>query len=104
MVDAWGPAPRSWNQLANVVAQHPTEPHVVKPIAADGVPGEVTEQHPRGREPGPKPNENYDATDGRHNKADHQGWPSVDSRSGYVDDQLQSTRRFPDGPGVWRQT
>lgn len=50
-------------------------------------------------------NENYNATDGRHNKADHQGWPSVDGNSGEdVDESGHATRRFPDGPGKWRQT
>jgi hypothetical protein len=51
-------------------------------------------------------NENYDATDGRHNKADHQGWPSIDSNGGETSqtDFAEKTGRFPDGPGRWRQT
>lgn len=50
--------------------------------------------------------ENYNATDGRHNKADHQGWPSIDHHSGPVSDTDfgNTTGSFPDGPGVWRQT
>ncbi|HEY1700883.1 MAG TPA: hypothetical protein VGG75_14325 [Trebonia sp.] len=50
--------------------------------------------------------ENYDATDGRHNKADHQGWPSVDHLSGPTshDDFGSKAGSFEDGPGVWRQT
>jgi hypothetical protein len=49
--------------------------------------------------------ENYNATDGRHNKADHQGWPSVDGNSGTdVGEDGAAHGRFPDGPGPWRQT
>lgn len=91
-------ATRTWGPV-----EKPVE-HNVKPIAADAE-GTVTEPHPANREANPRPNENYDASDGRHNKADHQGWPSVDGRSGEgVDEHGHATRRFPDGPGRWRQT
>lgn len=50
--------------------------------------------------------DNYDATDGRHNKPDHEGWESVDPKSGHVadGDWASVSMRFPDGPGPWRQT
>lgn len=50
--------------------------------------------------------DNYNATDGRHSKPDHQGWESVDPKSGMVSDTdwASGTGRFPDGPGPWRQT
>jgi hypothetical protein len=83
--------------------EHPVE-HNVQPIAAEAE-GKVTEPHPGSREANPRPNENYNASDGRHNKADHQGWPSIDGNSGEgVGEDGKATRRFPDGPGVWRQT
>jgi hypothetical protein len=49
---------------------------------------------------------NYDATDGRHSKPDHEGWKSVDPMSGSVSDTdwADQTGRFADGPGPWRQT
>ena len=91
MAHAWGPVTK------------PAE-HNVKPIAADAE-GAVTEPHVGGREVSPAPHENYNATDGRHNKADHQGWPSVDDRSGTdVGTDGKAHGRFPDGPGRWRQT
>jgi hypothetical protein len=90
---------RTWGPI-----EHPEE-HNVKPIAADAE-GSVTEPHPNSREAAPKPHENYDATDGRHTKSDHQGWPSIDPKSGETDphDFGKGTGRFPDGPGKWRQT
>jgi hypothetical protein len=67
--------------------------------------GAVIQPHVRG---GSTPNhsENYDATDGRHNRADHQGWESVDRMGGIVSgtDWEHPSSRFPDGPGPWRQT
>lgn len=50
--------------------------------------------------------DNYDATDGRHSKPDHEGWKSVDPMSGHISDTdwASGTGRFPDGPGPWRQT
>lgn len=49
--------------------------------------------------------ENYNATDGRHNKADHQGWESVDVNSGtHVGEDGKAHGKFDDGPGKWRQT
>lgn len=91
MAHTWGPV------------EHPVE-HNVKPIAADAE-GTVTEKHPASSEDHPKPNENYDSTDGRHNKADHQGWPTVDYRSGTnVGEDGKAHGKFPDGPGRWRQT
>lgn len=92
MAHTWGPL------------EHPME-HNVKPIAAEAE-GEVVEiDHAGQKETSPRPHENYNATDGRHNKADHQGWESVDSRSGQgVGEDGKATRRFPDGPDKWRQT
>lgn len=66
--------------------------------------GQVEQPNEQGSDSGR--NENYNATDGRHNKADHQGWPSIDSNSGETsqNDFADKTGRFPDGPGPWRQT
>lgn len=93
MAHTWGPV------------EKPVE-HDVKPIASDGAEGAVTEPHPENRdENAPGRNENYNATDGRHTLADHQGWPSIDGNSGEgVGEDGRATRRFPDGPGRWRQT
>lgn len=93
MAHVWGPV------------EKPVE-HNVRPIAADGAEGQVTEPHPDDREAEPRPAENYNATDGRHTKSDHQGWPSIDPNSGETDmhDFGHGTGRFPDGPGRWRQT
>lgn len=92
-------AQRSWGPV-----EKPME-HNVKPIAADAE-GTVTEPHPTNREANPGPHENYDATDGRHTKSDHNGWPSIDPKSGPVshEDLGDSAGRFKDGPGKWRQT
>lgn len=105
MAHTWGPIQKgktmehSWGPV-----EHP-EQHNVKGIAADAE-GVVTEPHPNNREASPKPHENYDATDGRHSKPDHQGWESVDTKGGEVDlhDFAKGTGKFPDGPGKWRQT
>jgi hypothetical protein len=91
---------RSWGPV-----EKPVE-HNVKGIAADEE-GAVTEIDHAGSKGGPDhPNASYDATDGRHNKADHGGWPSIDPKSGPTDtsDFGQGTGRFKDGPGKWRQT
>jgi len=81
-----------------------TEPQ--KNDKALGTPGDITQPAPGSPSRSPKHAENYDATDGRHNRADHQGWESVDPRSGPVSDTDfgDSTGRFEDGPGPWRQT
>ena len=42
--------------------------------------GQVEQPNENGSDSGR--NENYNATDGRHNKADHQGWPSIDGNGG----------------------
>lgn len=90
---------RSWGPIEKA-----TE-HNVKPIAGDGGEGNVTEPHPANREAAPRPAENYNATDGRHNKADHQGWPSIDGNSGGdVGEDGKAHSKFQDGPGKWRQT
>jgi hypothetical protein len=49
---------------------------------------------------------NYDATDGRHSKPNHEGWETVDTNGGCVadGDWATVTSKFPDGPGPWRQT
>jgi hypothetical protein len=66
--------------------------------------GQVEQPNENGSDSGR--NENYNATDGRHNKADHQGWPSVDGNGGETSqhDFADKTGSFPDGPGPWRQT
>jgi hypothetical protein len=90
MASAWGPVEKP-------------EQHDVKPVASHAE-GAVTEQHPSGSGT-PGGSENYNATDGRHNRADHQGWESVDHRSGTdVGEDGQAHGRFPDGPSGWRQT
>lgn len=67
--------------------------------------GEVVQPHVHGGN-APRHDENYDATDGRHNRADHQGWVSVDPLGGPTSetDFAVHAGRFPDGPGPWRQT
>jgi hypothetical protein len=67
--------------------------------------GAVIQPHTRGGS-SPHHDENYDATDGRHSRPDHQGWMSVDPMSGITSDTDfgAHTGKFPDGPGVWRQT
>jgi hypothetical protein len=84
---------RSWGPV-----EHPTDGGGPAP----GAEGSVTKPHAGSG----MHSENYDATDGRHNKADHQGWPSVDPMSGPTSetDFGSKTGSFPDGPGVWRQT
>lgn len=68
---------------------------------APGAAGEVSHPHVGGG----GHMENYNATDGRHNRADHQGWPSVDGNSGVAStEDFGRTGSFPDGPGAWRQT
>lgn len=92
-------AQHSWGPV-----EKPVE-HNVKPIAADAE-GSVTTPEPTARTHGPiTGHENYNATDGRHNKADHQGWESVDGKSGtHVGEDGQAHGKFEDGPGKWRQT
>ncbi len=92
MASSWGPV------------EKPVE-HDVKPIAAEAE-GSVTTPEPTARTHGPiTGNENYDATDGRHSKSDHQGWESVDGNSGtHAEGDFIAKGRFPDGPGKWRQT
>lgn len=89
---AWGPV------------GHPVQ-HNVKGLAAEAE-GTVTTPEPTARTHGPiTGNEHYNATDGRHNKADHGGWPSIDGKSGGdVGEDGQARSRFEDGPGRWRQT
>lgn len=78
----------------------------IRKATTDGRPcgeaGAVTEPHVGSGHHG----ENYNATDGRHNRADHQGWPSIDHQSGPVTatDWDSAHGHFPDGPGPWRQT
>jgi hypothetical protein len=63
--------------------------------------GEVT-QPKQGGSGSPTHPMNYDATDGRHSKPNHEGWMSVDGKSGEGWETLHG--RFPDGPGPFRQT
>lgn len=92
MAHQWGPVEKP-------------EHHNVKPIAADAE-GAITTPEPTSRTHGPiTGNEHYNATDGRHSKADHEGWESVDHRSGTdVGEDGVAHGRFPDGPDRWRQT
>jgi hypothetical protein len=92
MAHTWGPIER------------PVE-HDVKGIAADEE-GQITKPRPNNRDAtAGRHDESYDATDGRHNRADHQGWHSVDGDSGCdAEDGFIARGRFEDGPGVWRQT
>lgn len=92
MASSWGPV------------EHPVE-HDVKPIASHAE-GADTTPEPDDRTHAPvSGRENYNATDGRHNRADHQGWESVDHRSGTdVGEDGEAHGRFEDGPGAWRQT
>jgi len=81
------------------------EHHDVKPIAADAE-GSVTTPSPESHSRGEiTDNENYNATDGRHSKSDHQGWESVDRHGGgNAEGDFIAKSRFPDGPDRWRQT
>jgi hypothetical protein len=90
---------RSWGPV-----EKPVE-HDVKGIAADAE-GSVTTPSPTSHTRGPiTGNENYNATDGRHSKSDHGGWPSIDGNSGCdVGEDGQAHSKFEDGPGKWRQT
>lgn len=80
--------------------------HGVKPIAAHAE-GDVTEPtEPGGGKSAPHYSVDYNATDGRHNReSGMEGWESVDKNSGCdAEDGFVARSRFPDGPGVWRQT
>ena len=90
---------RSWGPV-----EKPVE-HNVKGIAAEEE-GAVTEIDHAGSKGNPDhPNSSYNATDGRHTKADHGGWPSIDPKSGtHVGEDGEAHGKFPDGPGKWRQT
>jgi hypothetical protein len=91
MAREWGPV------------EKPVE-HNVKPIAAEAE-GAVVEIEHSGTKASPGSGENYNASDGRHNKADHGGWPSIDGKSGtHVGEDGEAHGKFPDGPGKWRQT
>ena len=92
MATSWGPVEKP-------------EHHDVKPIAAEAE-GAVTEPHPDDRDAGaPGRSQNYNATDGRHSKSDHEGWPSIDPMSGgNAEGDFIAKKRFTDGPGPWRQT
>lgn len=71
-----------------------------------GEEGTVTQPHVSGSD-APRHEVDYDATDGRHNRESGMGpWRSIDSQSGICSDTNWETphSRFPDGPGIWRQT
>ena len=89
----------SWNPLDRPM-------HRVSADRAIGEEGSVVQFSETGGEHAPRHDENYDATDGRHNRADHQGWISVDPMGGPTSetDFAEHAGRFPDGPGPWRQT
>lgn len=72
-----------------------------------GEPGMVTQPTPDDLNAEPRHDIDYNATDGRHNReAGLAPWHSIDERSGIVTDSdwENPVGRFPDGPGVWRQT
>jgi hypothetical protein len=86
MASSWGPL------------EHPTG-------KTDSESGAVTQPKEKGSD-SPSHPMNYDATDGRHSIPNHDGWESVDPRSGCLSDGDWEgiSSRFPDGPGPWRQT
>jgi hypothetical protein len=83
--------------------EHATErPH--RPIGSTG--GTVTQPSETSQSDGPHHEVRYDATDSRHSReAGMSPWDSVDVNSGVASTQdFSKAGRFPDGPGVWRQT
>ena len=93
MAHTWGPVTNPVEHDVKPIASH-AEGSVTTPSPTSHTRGEITD------------NENYDASDGRHSKSDHGGWPSIDSNSGPVshNDLGESQGKFKDGPGKWRQT
>jgi hypothetical protein len=89
MAESWGPL------------THPT----TEGKTTGATDGAVT-QPDEGGTGSPKHPMNYDATDGRHSIPNHDGWVSVDPKSGCMSDGDWEgiSSRFPDGPGPWRQT
>ena len=93
MVASWGPVP------------HPTDDATHAPGDTDGQVCQPGGHGSLNQHRSPQHSENYNATDGRHNRADHQGWESVDRYSGPVTDtDWDENSRWTDGPGAWRQT
>ena len=71
-----------------------------------GEEGAVVQPHVTGGN-APRHPVDYNATDGRHGRETGlRPWTSVDPMSGPTSDTDFGTSagRFPDGPGVWRQT
>lgn len=93
MATSWGPV------------EHPTDKKSAGKTIGTAT-GDVVQPDEHSVTASPKHPTNYDATDGRHSKPNHEGWESVDPHSGEVSDGdwASVTKRFPDGPGPWRQT
>jgi len=91
MASTWGPF------------EHPME-RGGRPVGDTG--GAVTQPHASGGS-APHHDVSYNATDGRHSRESGLSpWKSVDPMSGPTSDTDfgASAGRFPDGPGMWRQT
>lgn len=83
----------------------PTNERNSRPVGASD--GEPTHSTPSSYEGAPHHAVDYSATDGRHNReTGFAPWSSIDPNSGPTSssDFGDSAGRFPDGPGVWRQT
>ena len=89
MAESWGPLTHPTTEGKDVGS---TDGAVTQPKQG----GSGSPSHPM----------NYDATDGRHSKPNHEGWETVDTMGGSVSDTdwAEGTGKFPDGPGPWRQT
>lgn len=92
MATGWGPL------------THPTDDHSSGKTVGSPT-GDVRQPDENSVEAAPKHPTNYDATDGRHSKPNHEGWETVDTMGGTnVGDDGCAHGKFVDGPGPWRQT
>jgi hypothetical protein len=92
MASSWGP-----------IHEQPADRNTM-PVGSEG---SVTKSSPTSFEGAPSHPVSYNATDARHNRESGLApWQSVDPMSGPTSDTDfgSSAGRFPDGPGVWRQT
>jgi hypothetical protein len=86
MADGWGPIHKATTDGKSITE----EGAVTQP--KNGTSQTAAPAHPT----------NYDATDGRHTKPNHEGWESISDKSG---DGWESPHGgFHDGPGPFRQT